>query len=144
MTAHLSEAAFAQMTGAPAPKRSKYRAVPVIVTEAGELYEAKAAKANGIAGQRFDSKAEARRYLKLKALEKAGRIGYLVRQPVFVIHASDDAETPVASYRADFSYDAGDGKITVEDVKGIATPLYRLKKKLVEAEYGVRILEVPA
>jgi hypothetical protein len=30
----------------------------------------------------------------------------------------------------------------VEDVKGYKTPLYRLKKKLVEASWGVKIVEI--
>jgi hypothetical protein len=32
----------------------------------------------------------------------------------------------------------------VEDVKGFRTPLYRLKKKLIEAQYGIAIIEIPA
>ena len=43
---------------------------------------------------------------------------------------------------ADFRYFTGKQRI-VEDVKGFKTPVYRLKKKLVEATYrGTKILEI--
>ncbi len=43
---------------------------------------------------------------------------------------------------ADFSYtDTRTGLVVVEDVKGFKTPLYRWKKRHVEAQYGFRILE---
>lgn len=58
--------------------------------------------------------------------------------------------TKIGTYRADFSYweppisDPTTTKHThvVEDVKGFKTPLYRWKKKHVEAQYGIEIREV--
>ena len=47
----------------------------------------------------------------------------------------------IGRYRADFAYQTTDGTI-IEDVKGVRTALYTWKKKHVEAEYGVRIVEV--
>ena len=46
----------------------------------------------------------------------------------------------IGRYRADFSYEeltetGGRWDFTVEDVKGFKTPLYRWKKKHVEAQY---------
>ncbi|MBU6390533.1 DUF1064 domain-containing protein, partial [Patescibacteria group bacterium] len=35
----------------------------------------------------------------------------------------------------------GDGREEIVDVKGMKTAVYRLKKKLVEAQYGIKIIE---
>jgi hypothetical protein len=88
-------------------------------------------------GITFASKAEARRYQDLKILELSGEIDNLVLQPVFPLVVND---VKIGKYIADFSYYEGDNKI-VEDVKGIKTPVYRLKKKLVEALYKIEITE---
>lgn len=71
-------------------------------------------------------------------------------QPFFDIHACqqmlvDERCRPlkVATYRADFQYwDCERNELVVEDVKGVRTAMYRLKKKLVEAQYGITIREV--
>tara|TARA_R100000781_G_scaffold54064_1_gene35366 strand:+ start:365 stop:676 length:312 start_codon:yes stop_codon:yes gene_type:complete len=86
----------------------------------------------------FDSKAEAKRYTELKLLEKANAISDLRLQPKFdcVINGKK-----ICSYRADFDYYEYD-KYVCEDVKGFKTPVYRLKKKLVEALHNVKIVEV--
>ena len=89
-------------------------------------------------GYVFASKAEARRYSELKLMEQAGEIDGLVMQPVFPIIINN---IKVAKYIADFSYYLGEQKIT-EDVKGVRTPVYKLKKRLVEAIYGITIAEV--
>lgn len=114
--------------------KHKYGAVPTVVD-----------------GVRFASKAEAKRYGELKLLEKAGIIRGLKLQPAFSIlaHGQMVATKPVASYRGDFGYELSytiNGVLhwrpVVEDVKGVKTPVYRLKKKLVEAQYGIEITEV--
>jgi Protein of unknown function (DUF1064) len=46
----------------------------------------------------------------------------------------------VATYVADFSYEQA-GTMVVEDRKGIRTPAYRLKRRLMRALYGIDILE---
>ena len=145
MSARLSDAEFAALTGSTSrsQKPSKYHAVPVIVTEAGEMLEAKAAAANGITGTRFASRAEGRRYLELRMLVLAGQASDLECQPVFPIHALDGSK--VAVYRADFRYyDRQAKRAIVEDVKSkpTRTATYVLKRKLVEAEYGVEIREL--
>ena len=92
-------------------------------------------------GYVFASKAEARRYSELKLLEAAGEIDGLVLQPVFPIVVND---VKICKYIADFSYYSGQERF-IEDVKSAATkkiPVYRLKKKLVEAIYGIAIAEV--
>lgn len=87
----------------------------------------------------FDSKREAARYSDLKLLVRAGTIMDLQIQPAFELTVNG---VRIGEYRADFCYRALDGKTTVEDVKGVRTPVYRLKKRLVEALYSIRILEV--
>ena len=91
-------------------------------------------------GIRFDSQAEARRYIELKSLATAGRIQKLERQEKFDLTVN---QKKIGQYRADFSYEI-DGQKIVEDVKGMKTPVYRLKKKHVEAQYGIKINEVTA
>jgi hypothetical protein len=107
--------------------RSKYRAVPTEVD-----------------GVRFASKAEARRYGELSLLVKARKIRQLELQPEFPIVVNG---VKVAKYVADFRYqtipwDYEGIETVVEDVKGMKTPVYRLKKKLVEAQYGITIREI--
>ena len=126
--------------------RSKYKAVKTTID-----------------GITFDIKKEAKRYTELKLLERAGMITHLELQPTFQITVNG---VNICKYKADFRYftvraesnersynskgewqtptKTGDkeGQI-VEDVKGFKTPIYRLKKKLVEACYpGTQIKEV--
>ena len=90
-------------------------------------------------GITFDSAKEARRYSELKLLERAGQITGLEIQPSFRIVVNNCL---ICTYRADFQYGtpfcAG---VVVEDVKGMKTPVYRLKKKLMLAIHGVEIFE---
>jgi len=86
----------------------------------------------------FASKAEASRYSQLKLLERAGEIKNLILQPSYPIVI---AGKKICTYRADFEYEDASGKVT-EDVKGVRTPVYKIKKKLVEAVHGVTITEV--
>jgi hypothetical protein len=90
-----------------------------------------------VEGIRFASRKEARRYGELRLLERAGRIRCLQLQPRYplVVNGHDLGE-----YRGDFIYEEN-RMVVVEDVKGVRTPLYRLKKKLVRALYGLTILE---
>ena len=100
-----------------------------------------------IDGIKFRSKAEAKRYGELKLLEKAGEIQHLELQPAFTLTAHGKK---LSKYVADFRYDrrviheggASMWTSTIEDVKGMLTPLYRLKKKWVELEYGIAITEI--
>lgn len=113
------------------------------------------AKPTAVDGIRFASMKEAKRYGELKLLEKAGEIHELHLQPAFDLWTSAGkawTQKPVGQYRADFAYCecraavhngcCDDGKQVVEDVKGFKTPLYKWKKKHVEAQYGIEIREV--
>lgn len=48
----------------------------------------------------------------------------------------------ICKYLADFKVLYKDKHIEIIDVKGFRTEIYRLKKKLVEAQYGIIIKEV--
>ena len=99
-------------------------------------YNAKKTVVDGIV---FHSKAEARRYPILKLLEKSGHIKDLRLQVPFVYRINDKK---IFTYYADFTYFDVNNNDTIEDVKGMKTPVYRLKKKLIEAHYGIKITEV--
>jgi len=94
-----------------------------------------------IDGFTFDSQAEGRRYSELLLLCKAGEIRGLETHPRFPLVVNS---MRIGDYFADFTYlDQGGARI-FEDVKGVKTPVYRLKRKLIKALYGIDILEVAA
>ena len=92
-----------------------------------------------VAGILFPSKKEAGRYLELLNLEKFGHIHNLELQTKFPIEIKGQK---VFTYKADFTYFTEKGDFVIEDVKGVKTPIYRLKKKCVEAFYGHSIVEI--
>ena len=102
------------------------------------------AKKTTIDGITFDSKKESERYceLKLRARDKNNPITGLELQPEFPCNITqpNGMTIKVCTYRADFRY-IENGKTIIEDVKGVKTPVYKLKKKLVEALYGIKITE---
>lgn len=91
-------------------------------------------------GIQFDSIKELRRYQELILLEHAGHIRDLELQPRYNLVVNGQR---IGYYKADFRYcDVATGNLVVEDVKGVRTAVYRLKKKLVKALYGIEIVEV--
>ncbi len=86
----------------------------------------------------FDSKKEAKRYIELSQMERDGGIVGLILQPPYTF---DYNGVRICSYVADFAYVTKDGEYVVEDVKGFKTGIYRLKKKLMRAFYGITIKE---
>jgi len=106
-------------------------------------YNATRTKVDGIV---FASKKEARRYSELRLLEKIGQVLDLELQPRFPVYIAPLRETGavrVFTYIADFRYkDKDTGRIVIEDVKGVKTQVYKLKKRCVQAYYGIRISEV--
>ncbi len=123
------------MTARRSAKPTKYRAVRTVVD-----------------GHKFASKKEARRYGELKLLQKAGFICDLKLQPKIKLSANG---VDICTYIGDFFYykrghfkvsenqvGGEAGKFIYEDVKGMRTPIYRLKKKLVLALTGITITEV--
>lgn len=111
--------------------KRKYANVPTVVDEV-----------------RFDSRAEAKRWVDLQMLERAGQISRLRRQVEYelipALERPSGGRERACSYVADFVYERADGRTIVEDVKGKATPEYRIKRKLMLWVHKVEVLEVPA
>ncbi|HEX2905854.1 MAG TPA: DUF1064 domain-containing protein [Phototrophicaceae bacterium] len=86
----------------------------------------------------FDSEAEAKRYVRLKAYEDAGHISELEVHPRFQLLPAFTDRTGKRQraivYEADFSY-LQDGVRVVEDVKGKETEAFKLKQKFFLAQY---------
>ena len=90
-------------------------------------------------GQVFDSVAEYHRYGCLRLLERAGAIKDLKRQVKFELIPRIGEERS-CNYIADFTY-MENGELVVEDCKGFKTDVYKIKKKLMLMEHGIRIKE---
>jgi len=107
-------------------------------------YRAKKTVVDGIT---FDSKAEAKRYRELKLLERAGEITHLELQPKFVLQPKfekNGVKYRTITYAADFMYCdfASGGQVVVEDVKGMRTQQFELRRKLFEAKYPDLTLKI--
>ena len=105
-------------------------------------------------GMRFDSKRERDRYIVLKDAERKGIISDLVCQPKFTLLPAQYHEETVqlktkvktvrkcdflaTTYTGDFQY-TKDGNVVVEDVKGMVTPEYKLKEKMMLFFHMIRI-----
>ena len=90
-------------------------------------------------GIKFDSKLEARRYIQLKLLQRAGEITDLRMQVEFVLQPSykkNGKTIRAIKYIADFVYyDVKRKETIVEDTKGFRNEVYKLKKKIFEYIY---------
>ncbi|MGI4775338.1 MAG: DUF1064 domain-containing protein [Janthinobacterium lividum] len=84
---------------------------------------------------KFASKKEHRRYLELKSLKQSGEVIFFLLQTPFHLPAR-------VKYICDFQVYWANGDITFEDVKGMKTQLYNLKKKQVEELYPIKITEI--
>ena len=104
--------------------------------EPSSKYHAKKTVLDGI---RFDSKKEAKRYNELRTLEKLKVISNLRLQVPYVLIEKSIYGRSI-KYLADFVY-LKDGETVVEDCKGVRTPVYRLKKRLMAEKYGIIIQE---
>jgi len=113
-------------------------------------------------GEIFDSRKEARRYIELQWLLKAGTIKDLRRQVRFVLVPAQREPDEIGprggrkpgkliekevAYMADFVYtDTDTGETVVEDVKGYkgggAYAVFSLKRKLMLYVHGIRIREI--
>jgi hypothetical protein len=97
-------------------------------------------------GQTFDSKKEAAYAAKLEILKRSFKpsdkvIGYRTQVP-FPVHLNGKL---ICTYKLDFLTTYADGRIEHVDVKGYkkgaAYQVFRIKKKLVEAQYNIEIIE---
>ena len=103
-------------------------------------------KKTEIDGEIFDSRKEAKRWCELKLMERAGLITDLRRQVPFglIPNLKDESGRVIeraVKYVADFCY-IQNGEAVVEDVKGLRTREYVLKRKLMLYFHGIRVKEV--
>lgn len=104
-------------------------------------YHAKKVELDGMV---FDSIKEAARWRELVLEQRAGAIKDLRRQVKYMLippHAGKIRSERACTYIADFTYYRG-GEFIVEDVKGVRTDVYKIKRKLMAAKYGIEIREV--
>jgi len=101
-------------------------------------------------GIQFDSRKESERYRELSFMLQAGQISGLETQPKFLIIEGvkwGKKKLSHKHYIADFRYTRSDGVTIIEDVKGVKTPVYRLKKQLfilryIDGQTGIEFHEV--
>jgi len=105
-------------------------------------YRVSPAKDREVDGILFDSKREATLYLKLKLMEKAGKIHNLQRQVAFELQPAFEKRGKKfreIRFIADFVFlaldDDGVVRKHVLDAKGIRTKEYIIKKKLFEMKF---------
>ena len=84
-------------------------------------------------GIKFSSKKEARYYQQLKLRQQAGEVVMFLRQVPFHLPGG-------VKYVCDFVEFLASGEVAVIDVKGLKTPMYVAKSKMVEALYPVTIV----
>ena len=85
-------------------------------------------------GIKFQSKREAKYFRELKARQYAGEVSYFLRQVPFELVGG-------VRYRIDFMEVWKDGSIHWVDVKGFRTQTYKMKRRMVEASYPIKIIE---
>lgn len=109
-------------------------------------YKNKKTQVDGIV---FDSAKEARRYRELCMLFKAGKIREIELQPTYKLKCGGvpikirdkNGRGRQSVTKLDFRYwDNTRSCTVVEDVKGMDTPVSRLKRAILEAEYGVHVV----
>ena len=113
------------------------------ISQSTTKYHNRKVEINGII---FDSAKEAKRYAELRLMERAGMISDLQRQVVFnlIPNLKDDSGRVLeraVKYIADFAY-IQDGVAVVEDVKGLRTREYVLKRKMMLYFHGIRVKEI--
>ena len=99
----------------------------------------------------FDSAKEWRRNQELETLQRAGEISELNRQVPFVLMSSYTIadETTRQGFRtvreiryiADFTYRLKNGTRIIEDVKGMQTDVFKIKRKLLERKIALGVIE---
>ena len=86
-------------------------------------------------GIKFSSKKEARAYQNMELRKKSGDIVFFLRQVPFHLAGG-------VRYVVDFVTFNKDGSVHFVDAKGMKTPMYIAKKKIVEATYPIQIEEI--
>jgi hypothetical protein len=95
----------------------------------------------GMKAHTHDSMAERDRCFVLHLKQEQGEISGLMVHERFKLEVNGIL---VTTYEADFSYtiDGGNGRLVVEDVKGVKTRDYVIKARLMLALNGIDIVEV--
>lgn len=93
-------------------------------------------KITEVDGIKFQSKKEAKRYIHLSLLLKDGKITDFKRQVRYKLVVND---IHICDYVADFVITWPSGNVTVEDVKGMILPIFKIKAKLMKACHGIDI-----
>ena len=105
-------------------------------------YRNKQTEVNGV---KFSSKKEAQRFEELFAMERAGVITNLHLQQTFTLREAytlpNGERVRGTTYKADFTYYDQDGAFVIEDVKGVRTEVYKLKRKMM-IDKGFVITEI--
>lgn len=117
----------------------EYKAMHAASSRKRNKYSAK--KSGG-----YDSRREHRRANELKMMQRAGLISDLREQVKYVLIPTQRGPDGrllerECSYYADFVY-RKDGRTIVEDTKGVRTPEYKIKRKLMLLVHGVAIVEI--
>lgn len=103
--------------------------------------------ADEVDGQKFDSRAEARRWKELTMLARSNAISDLKRQVRFALIPKQEKPSGgverAVTYVADFTYKRT-GRLVVEDVKGVVTDVWVIKRKLMLQVHGIEVFEVKA
>lgn len=94
-------------------------------------------KRTTVEGEKFASKKEAKRWLALQCIQRAGTINDLDRQVRFSLDINGQH---ICDYVADFVYRDKEGYVA-EDCKGYRTEVYKLKKILMKAVLGIEVVE---
>lgn len=82
-------------------------------------------------GYTFDSKAEHRRWQELSLLVSAAQISDLCVHPRYPLNVAGKC---ICIYIPDFTY-REKGRLVAEDVKGVVTDAYRIKRELFKVLY---------
>lgn len=94
-------------------------------------------------GKVYDSKLEMRYRQHLELLTKAtnekDRVVEIAEQVPYDCYIKDKK---ICTYRMDFEVIYANNRVEYIDCKGVKTAIYRIKKKLVEAIFGIEIKEV--
>lgn len=121
--AHLLPGHRAPVAAVEQPKRAKYGNEPVVLD-----------------GHKFDSKFQAKRYGELKNMQAAGLIDDLRLEPSYALHVNG---IRIGAIEPDFTF-MRSGELVAEDTKTkvTKTPLYEWKRRHLEIEYGISIVEI--
>jgi hypothetical protein len=92
-------------------------------------------------GLQFASRKEAKRYVELRHMQNQGLIKSFDRQVSYILLESVKGLFRKKSYKADFVITYADGRVEVEDVKGVKTDVYQMKKHLMFSKYNILIKE---